>query len=214
MVRPSRWRHIARAALADATPSPHALRAAARAHFAIVPFQLEPALAVNSARGCRLLIADEVGLGKTVQAGLIVAEVFAREPDARALVVCPAGLREQWQGEMHERFGLPAVVLDAAGIARVTSAQGPGLNPWAAVRVGVTSIDYLKRPEVMRGFEALVWDVVVFDEAHALAGPSDRATAAALLGTRARRVVLLTATPHSGDEDAFGRLCDLGRLGE
>ncbi len=56
--------------------------------------------------------------------------------------------------------------------------------------------------------EPLVWDVVVFDEAHALAGPSDRAAAASALGTRARRVVMLTATPHSGDEEAFRRLCD------
>src|SRR5688572_19131103 len=88
VVRATRWRRIARATLADATPTPQALRTAARAQFAVVPFQLEPALAVASGLGCRLLIADEVGLGKTIQAGLIVAEVFAREPDARALVVC------------------------------------------------------------------------------------------------------------------------------
>lgn len=212
VVHPSRWRRIARAALADATPSPSALRTAARADVTIIPFQLEPALAVSSGRGCRVLIADEVGLGKTVQAGLIVAEVCAREPDARTLVVCPAGLREQWQDELQSRFDLPAVVLDAAGIARMAAGQDSALNPWASARVIVTSIDYVKRPEVMRGLEPLVWDVIVFDEAHALAGPSDRATAAALLGARARRVVLLTATPHSGDDDAFRRVCDIGRL--
>ena len=214
VVRPARWRRIARAALADATPSPLALRAAARARLAIVPFQLEPALAVTSARGCRLLIADEVGLGKTIQAGLIVAEVFTRETDARALVVCPAGLRAQWQGELEGRFGLPAVVLDAAASARVGTGHGPGGNPWLSLRLVVTSIDYVKRPEVIRGFEALVWDVVVFDEAHSLAGASDRAAAAAALGTRARRVVMLTATPHSGDDEAFRRLCGVGRLDE
>jgi superfamily II DNA or RNA helicase len=212
VVRPARWRRIARAVLAHATPTAHALRAAARARLTIVPFQLEPALAVTGGRGCRLLIADEVGLGKTIQAGLVVAEVFAREPDARALVVCPAGLREQWRTELEERFSLPAVVLDAAAIARLASEHGPDINPWMSIGLVVTSIDYMKRPEVIRAVEAIVWDVVVFDEAHALAGPSDRATCAAALAMRARRVVLLTATPHSGDEDAFRRLCAIGRL--
>jgi superfamily II DNA or RNA helicase len=212
VVRPTRWRRIVRTVLADATPTPHALRAAARARLTIVPFQLEPALAVTEARGCRLLIADEVGLGKTIQAGLIVAEVFAREADARALVVCPAGLREQWQMELAARFDLHAIVLDAAAIARVGTEHGPGVNPWVSVRLVVTSIDYLKRPEVIRAIEPIVWDIVIFDEAHALAGSSDRATAAAALARRARRVVMLTATPHSGDDDAFRRLCAIGRL--
>ena len=212
VVRPARWRRVVRAVLADATPASHALRTAAPARLTIVPFQLEPALAVTVGRGCRLLIADEVGLGKTIQAGLIVTEVFAREPDARALVVCPAGLRGQWRMEFEERFGLAAVVLDAAAIARIGAEQGPDVNPWLSLRLLVTSIDYLKRPEVIRSVEPIVWDVVVFDEAHALAGPSDRATAAAALATRARRVVMLTATPHSGDEDAFRRLCAIGRL--
>ena len=212
VVRPARWRRVARAVLADATPAPHALRTAARARLTIVPFQLEPALAVTAGRGCRLLIADEVGLGKTIQAGLIVAEVFGREPDARALVVCPAGLREQWCMELRERFGLPAVGLDAAAIARVAAEQGPDVNPWMSQRLVVTSIDYMKRPEIIRSVEPIVWDLVVFDEAHVLAGTSDRATAAAALATRARRVVMLTATPHSGDEDAFRRLCAIGRL--
>ena len=74
----------------------------------------------------------------------------------------------------------------------------------------LTSLDYVKRPEVVRALEALVWDLVVFDEAHALAGRSDRATAAAMLAHRARTMVLLTATPHSGDDHAFGRLTSLG----
>src|SRR5258706_4390674 len=66
----------------------------------------------------------------------------------------------------------------------------------------------------MRSLEALTWDVVVFDEAHALAGRSDRAAAAAALARRARVVVMLTATPHCGDDEAFARLCALGDLGE
>jgi superfamily II DNA or RNA helicase len=212
VVRPTAWRRIARATLADATPTPHALRTAARASIALVPFQLEPALAITSAHAVRMLIADEVGLGKTIQAGLIVAELMVRQSDARVLIVCPAGLREQWQAELANRFGLAAAIFDPAYAARVACERGIDANPWTAEAIVVTSIDYVKRAEVMRAFEPLLWDLVVFDEAHALASVSDRATAAALLGARARRVVMLTATPHSGDDGAFNRMCGVGAL--
>ena len=90
--------------LADAVPHWASLRAAARAQLTILPFQLEPALAVTRGDTCRVLIADEVGLGKTIQAGLVVAETIARTPDARVLIVSPAGLRDQWRGELQSRF--------------------------------------------------------------------------------------------------------------
>jgi superfamily II DNA or RNA helicase len=196
--------------LADATPEGRALRAAARARVAILPFQLEPALAVTHGLGCRLLIGDEVGLGKTVQAGLIIAEVRARVPGARTLVAVPAALRDQWQRELADRFALPGIVLDAAALARAGDrSQG---NPWAVHELAITSIDYLKRSEVIRALEGLVWDVVVLDEAHALASASDRAKAASLLAARARILVMLSATPHGGDDAAFSRLCRLGDL--
>src|SRR5436190_246298 len=155
--------------------------------------------------GCRFLIADAVGLGKTVQAGLMIAEVLLRQGDARAIVICPAGLREQWRDELQNRFRLSADILDAAGVARATATLPVGFNPWAAASLVITSIDYVKRPEVMRCLETLIWDLVIFDEAHALAGRSDRAMAATVLGGRARVLVMLTATPHSGDAEAFRR---------
>ena len=214
VVRPTRWRRLARRTLGDATQGWTPLRAATRANLDIVPFQLEPALALVRGDGCRFLIADAVGLGKTVQAGLMIAELFQRQPDARALVVCPAGLREQWHGELQDRFDLSADVLDTAGVARATAGLPVGFNPWSAPRVAITSIDYVKRPEVMRCLETLIWDIVILDEAHGLAGRSDRAAAATALATRARFVVMLTATPHSGDADAFRRMSHIGRLGE
>lgn len=213
IVTHARWRRAARAMLAGAVPQWASLRAAANAQLAIIPFQLEPAIAMTRGDTCRVLIADEVGLGKTIQAGLIVAETIARTPDARVLIVSPAGLREQWRGELGSRFGLGAEVLDAEGVARHAAQLVPGANPWSIHSLAITSIDYVKRPEVMRSLETLIWDVVVFDEAHALAGRSDRATAAAALARRARGVVLLTATPHSGDKEAFARLCGLGDAG-
>jgi superfamily II DNA or RNA helicase len=208
----ARWHRVARATLADAMPHWDALRTAARARLNILPFQLEPALAMTHGHACRFLIADAVGLGKTIQAGLIVAETCARVPDARVLVVTPAGLREQWRDELDARFNIAADIVDAGSLAHAGMQFTPDVNPWAIHPVALTSIDYVKRPEVLRSLEALTWDVMVFDEAHVLAGRSDRATAAAALADRARVLVLLTATPHSGDDDAFTRLCELGNL--
>ena len=213
MVGFARWRHAARASLAAAVPHWTSLRAAARADLAIIPFQLEPALAVTRGDACRLLIADDVGLGKTIQAGLIVAETVTRTPDARVLIVAPAGLRDQWRDELRSRFSLDPEVLDAGGIARAGALLAPDVNPWSVHPIAITSIDFVKRPDVLRSLEALLWDVIVFDEAHTLGGRSDRAAAATALAARARCVVMLTATPHSGDEDAFARLCGLGDLG-
>ena len=210
VVRRRTWRRVARSILAGATPSFEALRAPTRATLAVLPFQLEPVLALVRGIASRVLIADEVGLGKTIQAGLIISELLERRPDARALVVTPAGLREQWQTELRERFGREATLIDSASIGRyATYWKG---NPWSIPGVVLTSLDYVKRPEVVRALESLIWDVVIFDEAHALAGRSDRATVASLLARRARTLVLLTATPHSGDDEAFARLTTLGDL--
>ena len=212
LVRRRRWRLIARRVLAEATPSWASLRAAARADLTLIPFQLEPALALARGDGCWFLIADAVGLGKTVQGGLMIAEVLQRHPDARVLVISPAALRDRWGDELRSRFRVDAEVLDAAGVARLTAYLPAGVNPWSVQPVVIPSIDYIKQPEVMRSLEALIWDLVVFDEAHHLAGRSDRASAAAALGNRARALVLLTATPHSGDDEAFARLCNVGNL--
>ena len=208
VVRPARWRRVACAHLGEASPSPIALRSAARAAITLMPFQLEPALAITRGMATRLLIADAVGLGKTIQAGLVIAEVLARTGDGHALVITPAGLRDQWLRELHSRFAIDAGIVDATTIAHP---EHHG-NPWTMHGVAIASIDYVKRAEVMRGLEDMVWDVVVFDEAHWLAGHSDRAKAASGLVGRGRVIVALTATPHGGDEDAFARLCDLGRL--
>ena len=208
IVRPRTWRRLVPTILANATPSYDALRSPARAALAVLPFQLEPVLAIVRGLAARVLIADEVGLGKTIQAGLIISELIERQPDARVLVVTPAGLREQWQTELRQRFARESTLLDSASVAQ-RAAEWNG-NPWSVPGIVLTSLDYVKRPEVVRALEALIWDVVVFDEAHGLAGRSDRATAAALLGRRARTLVLLTATPHSGDDEAFTRLTSLG----
>ena len=203
------WRQL-RAALAEATPAPDAMRTLPSSTLALLPFQLEPALAVARGMSSRILIADEVGLGKTVQAGIVISEVLCRRSAAHVLVVAPAALRDQWREELRDRLALDGCVIDSPMLARLA---WPSIgNPWAAHPIVITSLDYVKRPEVLRSLEALVWDVVVFDEAHAIAGRSDRALAARALAERARIVLLLTATPHSGDDEAFARLCGTGDL--
>ncbi len=206
------WRRLIRHALANAVPAPESLRTAASARFTPLPYQLEPVQSYLRGDAVRLLIADGVGMGKTIQAGLLVSETVARHVDARVLIVVPAPLRTQWLDEMRERFGLDAAVMDAAGLGRLSSGLPAGISPWATCGIAITSIDFVKRAEVMRALDGLVWDLVVFDEAHTLAGRSDRHVAASGLAVRAGAVVLLTATPHSGDHDAFARLCTLGDI--
>jgi len=214
VVRPRVLRAVARSAIAAVTPAWPSLRAAVRARIALLAYQLEPALAMTRAAGCRFLLADEVGLGKTIQAGLLVAEVLSRDRDARVLIVTPASLREQWRDELRDRFSIDAEIFDAGGLARISARLPLDVNPWSVPRVVLTSIDFVKRPDVIRSLEPLVWDLVAFDEAHALSGRSDRATAAELIASRGRRVAAITATPHTGDPRAFERLCALGQLHE
>ena len=204
-----RWRSACRAILSTQGTS-GSLTTAARAHIDLHPYQLEPALAVVAGLGSRVLIADEVGLGKTIQAGLLLSELRARGAADRMLVLSPAGLREQWAGELKDRFGIDAVVMDTREGRRRAALLPVGLDPWSTTPVAIASIDYVKRPEVLAAVRACRWDVVVVDEAHGAAASGDRHDAAVALCRLAAYVILLTATPHNGDERAFRSLCDLG----
>jgi superfamily II DNA or RNA helicase len=206
-----RWRRALRALLASDRP-PGALHTARLARIELMPYQLEPALAILRGAGVRLLLADDVGLGKTIQAGLVVAELRARRAADRVLIVTPAGLREQWAHELSERFAIDAVAVDGRVLRRQMVRLPMGVNPWSTLPVAIASVDYVKRPEVLPAVAACRWDVVVVDEAHGVAIDSDRRAAVHALGSRAAYVLLLTATPHSGDRRAFEALCTLGAL--
>ena len=107
LVHTRRWRRSCRELLFNQF-SEGQLCAAGRARIELLPHQLEPAIALTRGDGCRVLLADEVGLGKTIQAGLAIAELRARGAADRVLIITPAGLREQWAGELSERFDLQA----------------------------------------------------------------------------------------------------------
>jgi superfamily II DNA or RNA helicase len=190
----------------------HSLSTAVRAHLDVLPYQLEPALAMIRGSARRVLIADEVGLGKTIQAGLLVAETVGRDPSARVLVLAPSALRAQWGHELRDRFHLESRVADARSIDLLARTVRSGDNPWLRPGIWIASLDYLKQPHVAQALPRRPWDLLVIDEAHGVCGDSDRHLAAADLATRSRRLVLLTATPHSGDDLKFSRLVELGTL--
>jgi len=171
-------------------------------------------VAVLRGDGCRLLLADEVGLGKTIQACVLVDELRARGVADRVLILTPPGLRDQWQHELHRRFHLDSTIVDARAVRRRVADLPPDVNPWTTWPVVIASVDYVKRPEVLSSVVNACWDVVVADEAHRVAGDGDRHQAVKSLTSRAGYVVLLSATPHSGDAAQFQSLCSLGSHGE
>ena len=107
----------------------------------ILPFQLEPALALVRGDASRFLLADEVGLGKTIQAGLMLAELVQRGRCDRALIVTPAGLRHQWADELQHRFDLRATVIDAAWLSSRACTLAFDINPWTAEPLAIASIE-------------------------------------------------------------------------
>ncbi len=178
----------------------------------VLPYQLAPVLAAIAGH-TRLLLADDVGLGKTIQAGLIVAELVRREPAPRILLLVPAPLRDQWIDELRSRFSLSIVTADRGALATLGRAGAFGENPWRRAGVWIASPDFLKQRHVLESLPPDAWDLLVIDEAHVACGDSDRFETCQAVARRARRVVLLTATPHSGDVARYARLLDIGRLG-
>jgi superfamily II DNA or RNA helicase len=204
----------ARARLAGAlarTGSLDTIASIVRARVNVLPHQLEPMLAVLGGVR-RLLIADEVGLGKTVQAGIILAELARRQPSFAALIVVPASLTTQWRQELAGRFGLDVTAAGPSGFAAAGRDAPFGANPWGRAGMWIASLDYLKQPHVLDAIPHAPWDVVIVDEAHDACGDSLRHDACHEIARRARVVVLLTGTPHSGDAARFDRLQRLGRL--
>jgi superfamily II DNA or RNA helicase len=197
------------AGLAGAAHGWRSLSTAVHADIDVLPYQLEPALAIASGAR-RVLIADEVGLGKTIQAGLIVSECLRRSPAARVLVVVPPSLAQQWAGELSGRFRITCVVSDARRLEVLGRAGAPDENPWTRSGVWMASIDFLKQTHVLDAMPWRPWDLVVVDEAHAACGDSDRHLASQQILRRSRCCVLLTATPHSGEAARFERLLNLG----
>ncbi|MEW5982319.1 MAG: helicase-related protein [Acidobacteriota bacterium] len=204
-----RWNRHVVSLIARSRPA-DMLHAPASARLDLLPYQLEPAIAVALDGASRVLIADGVGLGKTIQAGLIVAELRLRRLADRVLVLTPAGLRHQWAREFRRRFRLPCTIMDAPALSALRATLPATVNPWSVPAVVVASIDFVKRPDVEPGAAEVPWDLLVLDEAHLAAIGTARRLVVQRLAGRTPHVVLLTATPHAGDDGAFEALCALG----
>jgi superfamily II DNA or RNA helicase len=210
MVSTRRWREEVAGIVAESFPY-GSLRCCPRT-IRLLPYQLEPALAVFRHGATRLLIADDVGVGKTVEAGLIIGEVAGRSHGARILILVPASLKDQWQHELHTLFGIEAIDAGARWLHTVSGELPADVNPWSLPGIYLASTDFVKRAEALRPLEDVRWDLLVLDEAHATTPGSHRRIAIHALACRARLVVLLTATPHAGDDRQFDELCSTGRV--
>ncbi|MFI5845614.1 helicase-related protein [Catenuloplanes sp. NPDC051500] len=158
----------------------------------------------------RILLADAVGLGKTLEIGMILSELVRRGRGDRILVVTPRHVLEQMQQELWSRFALPFVRLDSAGIQRVRQKLPANRNPFTYFRRAIISIDTLKSERYAASLRKQRWDAVVIDEAHNLSNASTQNNKLArTLSRNTETLILASATPHNGRAESFAELIRL-----
>lgn len=185
-----------------------------RAAMDLMPYQLDPAkLALQRPRQ-RILIADTVGLGKTLEAGILMSELIARGKGKRILVVTVKSMMAQFQKEMWNRFTIPLVRLDSNKIQKIRASLPSNYNPFFYYDKTIVSIDTLKRDvEYRTHLENAYWDIIVIDEAQNVAERGDhqaqRSRLAKLLADRSDTMIMLSATPHDGRAKSFASLMNM-----
>ena len=199
-----------------------------RSGIEIESYQLDPIVRAIQMPRVNLLVADDVGLGKTIESGLVVLELILRHRANRVLVVCPSSLQIKWRDEMLEKFGLEFMVVDSALIKRLRRERGLYAIPWTHFPRLITSMDYVKREYPMRMFREAVehsdarpglrdFDILIVDEAHNVAPSgtgnfaldSQRTQALREIGRHFEHKLFLTATPHNGYKESFSALMEL-----
>jgi len=213
---------------ASSSADVRALQAPFRSGIAIEDYQLDAVVRALQMPRVNLLIADDVGLGKTIEAGLVVQELLIRQRARRMLIVCPSALQIQWRDQMRDKFGLDFRIVDSELMRELRRARGIHVNPWGHFPRLITSIDYLKRDQPMRLFRETLpangemtyprtYDLLIIDEAHNVAPSGVGAYAIDSLRTAAIRALaphfehklFLTATPHNGYAESFSALLEL-----
>ena len=192
--------------------------------FCIENYQLVPLLKALRMPRVSLLIADDVGLGKTVEAGLILAELLLRRRIRRVLVLTPASLRQQWQEELWEKFALRFEVVDRQGAQRLRRKLGMDANPWRSFSHIVASYHYLRQPDVLEQFASacqapegsphLPWDLLIVDECHNLmpspfGEDSELCRMLRIIAPHFEHRLFLSATPHNGHTRSFTGLLEM-----
>ena len=190
----------------------HDMAALAVSNIVPLPHQLEAVYSdfLDQPR-LRFLLADDPGAGKTIMSGLYIKELQLRRAADRVLIVTPANLRPQWQRELSERFDIECVQMD-----RALFDSSPTQNPWDLHDFIIVSRDFMKAEGILDSFVAAErdWDLGIIDEAHGytmhvdgkglINKKSDRYKAAEKIAEKAHRLILLTATPHSGRSSHSG----------
>ena len=189
-------------------------RAASRVAFEPRAYQLVPLLMALRLPTVRLMIADDVGIGKTIEAGLVLREMIDRGEVDKFAILCPPHLVEQWTTELRVKFDLDAVAITSSSAARLERTLAASQTLFEVNPYTVVSLDYIKAEKRRESFARACPHFVIVDEAHACVGTHmGRQQRFELLRKLAedeqRHLLLLTATPHSGDEDAFDRLLGL-----
>lgn len=195
-------------------PTDNKIHIGDKAAMDLMPYQLEPAqMALNKTRQ-RILIADTVGLGKTLEAGILMSELIARGKGKRILVVTVKSMMTQFQKEMWNRFTIPLVRLDSSRIQSVRAKLPTNYNPFFYYDKTIISVDTLKNDlDYRTHLENAWWDIIVIDEAHNVAKRGDRSSQrsklASLLANRSDTLIMLTATPHDGKGQSVASLMNM-----
>ncbi|MBD2261230.1 DISARM system SNF2-like helicase DrmD [Pseudanabaena sp. FACHB-2040] len=194
----------------------------------IEDYQLDPVVRAIQMPRVNLLIADDVGLGKTIETGLVAQELILRQRVRRILVVCPSSLQVQWCDQMRDKFGLDFRIVNSELLRQLRRSRGLHVNPWTHFPRLITSIDFLKRDRPMRLMREVLpaegeavyprkFDLLIVDEAHNVAPSgggnyaidSQRTAAIRLLAPHFEHKLFLTATPHNGYSESFTALLEL-----
>lgn len=205
-----------------------ALQAPFRSGVDVDNYQLDPVVRALSMPRVNLLIADDVGLGKTIEAGLVAQELMLRHRVRSILIVCPSSIQIQWQEEMRDKFGLEFRIVDSEMFRSLRRRRGIHVNPWAHFPRLITSIDFLKRERPLRLFRETLpagdqpayprkYDLLIVDEAHNVAPSgrgkyatdSMRTMAIRMLAPHFEHRLFLSATPHNGYKESFTALLEL-----
>lgn len=202
------------------------LQAPFRSGITIEDYQLDPLVRAIDMPRVNLLIADDVGLGKTIEAGLIIQELIVRHRARSVLVVCPADLQIKWQNEMQEKFGLEFKIVDTEYVKALRRERGIHANPWTSFPRLIASMDWMKAGDPLRLMKDILplhttyprrFDMLVIDEAHNVAPSMASKYAVESQRTRLVRTIaphfehrlFLTATPHNGYLESFTSLLEL-----
>lgn len=194
----------------------------------IEPYQLDPLVRALMMTHVNLLIADDVGLGKTIEAGLVVQELILRSRARSVLVVCPASLQQKWKDEMTDKFGLDFRIVNSEYLRKLRRTRGLSVNPWTSYPRLIASMDWIKQGDGLRLLNEVLptepkyprpFDVLVVDEAHNVA-PAGNASSAKVDDSKRTEIVrrlaphfmhklFLSATPHNGYPNSFAALLEL-----